>query len=292
MKTNENEWKEKYYKEEDGKIIISPEEKMFDTSYGTEPVMIRMEKLLIEGEERVNTVLINMSTIIRNSIEKELTIDENIKRIGAELNFTIDRIKQIYSQCPTITYPYLIIYMSNYRKDYEKSQLRPITSGKRLFYDIEHMIFENFSETIENHNGFYINFAKLKGVPYSEELSTLLKDISKVIPKAFYTGYYFLISHYPIDFHVLQKCPNGKLIASHTGEVIDRKKLGFKVFNNNDVPFTPLLHVLLGDKYQFLPTVKPQMKNKIFEMALKNNWIIKTESQIKKDLKSIGVFIE
>lgn len=281
-----------YYKEENGKIVLSPDEKIFETSWATEPVLIRLEKLLLIDNEQVNTIMINMSTIIRNSVDKSLPFENNLTRIGVELNLIIDRIKQIYEDRKTISYPYLIIYMGDYRKDYEASHLRPITEGRRFLKDIEDIVFEKFQTTIIKNGSLTVHFLKLNKIPYADELQKALKGISQIIPKAFYTGYYYLISHHPMDYHLLNKSPNGKLINSHTGEVVERGKLGLKVFEDERVPFNYLLHTILGDKVQLAPRVKVKDRRRVIEEAQHNSWVIKTEAQIKKDLKNIGLYIE
>ena len=88
--------KDNYYKEENGKIILAPEEKIFDASYGTEPIFIRIEKLMREERESVSTVIINLGTLIRNVIDKGLSFDENVKKIELEIALTIERIKFLY----------------------------------------------------------------------------------------------------------------------------------------------------------------------------------------------------
>lgn len=287
-----NNIKYEYYKEENGRIILSPEEKIFDTSWATEPILIRLEKLLLRDDDQVNTIMINMSTIIRNSIDKSLPIENNLKRIGTETNLIVERIKNIYEQIKTISHPYLVIYMGNYREDYQKANFRPITEGRQYFRDIEEIIFKKFQNTIVKQGDLTVQFIKLNKIPYWEELQKILKNVGKIIPKAFYTGLYYLISHYPIDYHVLNVCPNGKLINSHTGEVIGRNKLGLKVFEDENVPFNAVLHSLLGDKIQLAPRIKVKERKRVMEEAKHNNWIIKTESQIKKDLKNIGIYID
>ncbi len=291
MKTTDTP-KLEYYKEEDGKIILSPDEKIFDTSWATEPALIRLEHLLLKDNEQVNTILINMNTIIRNSFDKGLPFDNNLKRIGTEVNLIIERINHIYEERKTISHPYLIIYMGDYRKDYEASHLRPLPEGRKFLKEVEDSVFEKFQNTVIKTGVLTCHFVKLNKIPYADELQTVLKSISHIIPKAFYTGYYYLISHQPIDYHLLNKSPNGKLINSHTGVVIERSKLGLKIFGDERVPFNYLLHTLLGDKVQLLPKIKPKDRRQVIEEAQQNSWGIKTEAQIKKDLKNIGLYID
>lgn len=278
-----------YYKEEDGKIVLSTE-KVFDPSYGTEPILIRIEKLL-RDKDRTHTILINIATIIRNSMEKDLSLEDNIRRVENEISLIGGRIKFLYENFSVNKYPYLVFYMTDYRKDYPEEKLRPITPGKKLYVDICNVFLKEIKDHIFKDDNLTVHMLKLMSKDYGTELQKILRNVSSVVPSNHYTGDYYLVSHYPLDYYVLNKCPSGKLINSHTGEIIDRKLLGYKVFHEFNMPFNQLLHGVLGDKIQILPTIKVGSRMKVKDLAEQNNWMIKTESQIKKDLRNIGIYV-
>lgn len=278
-----------YYTEENGKIILSTE-KVFEPSYGTEPILIRIEKLLRDGD-RTHTILINIATIIRNSLDKDLTIVDNIRRVENEISLIGGRIKFLYDNFGSNKHPYLVFFMTDYRKDYPEEKLRPITPGKKLYFDICKIFLKELDERTFKDENLTIHMLKLPSKDYGLELQKILRNVSTKVPTNNYTGDYYLISHYPLDYYVLNKCPSGKLINSHTGEILDRKLLGYKVFQEFNLPFNQLLHGVLGDKIQILPTVKIGSRIKIKDLGEQNNWMIKTEAQIKKDLKSIGIYV-
>lgn len=283
----------KRYEEEYGKIHLTTDEKVYQGSYGIDPVLIRLQEILGKPTCKVNTILINISTCIRNAMDKDLSERENIIKIGNEISVIVETIADMFNRS-VINYPYLVLYMENYIKDWPSDKVRPSTPGKMLYFDLVQHFYKLIDKNQPTKIGkTTVNFVKLnKGLDYGAQLQSVLRNISEVIPSATYTGNYCLVSHQPLDFHVLNKCPQGMIIASHTGEVITNRMLGYKVFNEESIPFNMLTHSLLGDKYQIKPSVSIKARKDIREKAYINKWYLKTEPQIKQELRNIGIIIK
>lgn len=281
------------YNELEGRIYLNNDEKIYKGSFGIDPVLIRLNELLTIPSCKINTILINVATCVRNAMDKDLSRAENIKKIDVEVQTIAETIADIYNRS-VIGAPYLVFYMNDYHHQFPKEKLRPITPGKADYYDL----LDFFFRALDKHSKYSfgkttVNFVKCNhGIDYGNQLQNILRGISQVIPTATYNGYYCLVSHQPLDFHVMNKCPLGVLIASHTGELINNKMLGYKVFKEEHVPYSMLLHGLLGDKEQIKPAVSTKVRAEIKKRAFTNKWYLKSEMFIKQELRNIGIIVK
>ena len=280
----------KLFKEELGKIVLTTDQKIFNGSYGIEPVLIRLEQLLTDPKNKLNTILINISTCIRNAMDKTLSDPANVKKVQVEIEYIVDTIIS-FCQRSNKKHLYLIFYINDYITELPGEMVRPPSPGKLTYFELvnEYCTLINKAK-VSTQDNVTINFVRMKkGTLYAKQLYGHLRDISKYVPSASYTGYYAMISHQPLDYHLLNIAPNGIIIASHTGEILKREDLGYKVFDEGQIPFNQITHRLFGDKQQIQPLVKGVARKKAIEKALANKWRIRTEDQIKTDIKSMGI---
>lgn len=280
----------KLFKEELGKIVLTTDEKIFNGSYGIEPVLIRLEQLLTDPKNKINTLLINISTCIRNAMDKTLSDPNNVKKIQIEIEYIVDAIIS-FCQRSNRKHLYVVFYINDYITELPNEMIRPPSPGKLTYFELVNEYCHLISKTkVSTQDNVTVNFSRLKkGTLYAKQLYGLLRDISLYIPSASYTGYYAMISHQPLDYHLLNMAPNGIIIASHTGEILKKEDLGYKVFDEGQIPFNQVTHRLFGDKQQIQPLVKGVARKKAIEKALANKWRIRTEDQIKTDIKLMGI---
>lgn len=74
-----------------------------------------------------------------------------------------------------------------------------------------------------------------------------------------------------MDYHLLLLYRRMMILESFTGELIPPKRLGFKVFKNNFVPFNSVTHLLFGDPVQLLPRQNGKTARSLWNKQLGNN---------------------
>lgn len=282
-----------YTEDKEGKIKLTSDEKVYAGSYGLDPVLIRLNELITNPAGKMNTMLINIATCIRNAMDKELTLEENLKKISYEINTAIETIAEMFTRSH-ITHPYIVLYLNNYIEEWPIDKLRPITPGKTMYFELIKSFHNVLQESrIQKIGKVTVHTVKLnKGINYGQQLENILRGITKTIPEATYTGYYCLLSHQPLDYHVLNRCNLGVVISSHTGALYDYKLIGGKVFSSERLPFNMTMHGLLGDKEQIKPGVSVKSRQLIKQKAYVDKWYLKSDAQIRNALKSIGITIE
>lgn len=85
-----------------------------------------------------------------------------------------------------------------------------------------------------------------------------------------------MITHCPIDYFLMESFPV-KVILSHTGKILKKRDIPFKVFKDEDIPFNRTTYKLFGDK----DFVKGSLKNrpKFIKMLKQNNINLKLKTE-------------
>ena len=97
-----------------------------------------------------------------------------------------------------------------------------------------------------------------------------------------------LISHMPLDYHVCTGTGRqGTLFRSHTGAKVklSPSDLAPVVFKNTEVPFYPITHVLLGDKYLIKGVLEKQEKSRFMELMKSERMIVHSNDFVRTKIR-------
>lgn len=258
-------------------------------SYGTDGLLNFFEES--DGQLQkgyYDTVLVNIKTLIRNAIN---THGDNYEKVLNALNSDSSQLLNtiaIYMgnfSKGVLNNPNAIFYISQY--EIEESYRRKET---KVNSRVEKFTKRYFS-SLKNEEGEYsgIDYAVRKyNTCYTAQ--SLLKEIfdyeakkKKGFGKLRRT---LLISHCPIDFHLLFKMKNCRLLQSFTSKVLKYEDLSKKVFKNEDIPFCSPTHIAFGDNVDLKAFAFRKNKKLLFEQAKKNRWFARGEEYIINDISS------
>jgi hypothetical protein len=267
------------------------DERKFNVSFGADPPLVVMTEDLKRSDTRLSMVLVSINTCIRNAMDQEQKLDQNLKLIEQEL----DVIARTLSEALSASFKSSVIwfYMTNHYAKYPASVIRPVTPGKQLYFDLTQEIWKSLTVTSGYMDRTYVKYSRLIGnTSYDELLYNQIKGMSVEVAGYAYNGHYGIVTHNPLDFHVLNRGTTGRLISSHTGAVLTRKDLSVKVFDTPDVPFNGDTHFILGDKVQIKPQISPAIKKQLMAKAKSEKWPLKTDAQIRMSLRSLGIIVK
>ncbi len=272
---------------------------------GTKTVLESLEKALANREQPIDTVILNLGTIIRNCLANEKVKEaiEFDKKRGVETDRpalvlfdeskkemvnTIQYIAQMFNNAGLIHNPAIITYHANYGKCITPELYRVPTAGKRIITQANEMV-------------------RNKLITGKRKTSTIGKVTLIEIPinDSFCPWRYFLeelkhlknehcvamISSHPVDYHIGQMCRSFRVFRSYTGEVIWYKNLGAKIFDNENVPFNIYTHAILGDKEDVQMSLKGASKQKLLQIAADEEWSLKTKDYIRERLYQLNIRI-
>lgn len=272
---------------------------------GTKAVVESLEKAINDNEYPIDTVILNLGTIVRNCLANEAVKEaiEFDKRRGVETDQpaivlfdeskkeminVIQYIAQCFNNTNLVHNPTIITYHANYAKCITNELYRKPTDGKRI-------------TTLAN------EFVRTKLIVGKRKTSKIGKVTLIEIPmnSSFCPWRYFIeelknlknehcvamISSHPVDFHIGQMCRSFRVFRSYTGEVIWYKNLGKKIFDNENVPFNIYTHAILGDKEDVQSSLKGSAKQKLFQIAEEDEWALKTKDYIREHLYRLNIRI-
>lgn len=253
-------------------------------SYGTAPIIEAIRKLVLEKKSRYDTILINITTIIRNNIDRSLTTNAIIKNIASELQEVKQDIADMYSECSWVTNPTVVFYMTRYERVIPLKCLRPIPKSQEKQLDVTNRIIKKLEKAkkgkyrIDNVT-FYEMMTSPLAWPHTNLVATVkqLENSNNVI----------LVSGAPCDYHICHKFPKMRLIRSFVGSVVQPKDFGDIVFKRK-IPFTPETHALLGDKSHIKCLLPRKEKARLLNIAEQEHWTVKTSAFIRDSLKKNG----
>ena len=272
---------------------------------GTKAFIDSLESIMSNKEQPVDTVILNLGTIVRNCMAKE-SVKEAIeydKKRGVETERpsvilfdeakkeminAIQYIAQIFNNDGMVHNPTIITYHANYEKCITPELYRKPTEGKRVITLTNEMIRNKLIKG--KRKSSTIGKVTLIEIPindtfcpwryFIEELKHLKNDHCVV-----------MISSHPVDYHIGQMCRSFRLVKSYTGEVVWYKNLGVKIFDNENVPFNIYTHAILGDKEDVQSTIKGGSKQKLFQIAEEEEWSLKTKDYIRERLYQLNIRI-
>lgn len=274
-------------------------------SLGTKPVIDKLEQVIPSRVNPVDTVMLNIGTIVRNCAANETVkaaIEEE-KRKGIEtdhpakvlyeeatkemMNF-IQYVCQIFSNSPLVHNPTIITYHADYSKSIPEELYRKPQPSKRVITMCDEMIRRKMMKGSKQESK--VNNVKVVELPVNDKhspwrwLYNELKDVKN-------NHLAIMISSHPSDYHVGPYCRTFRVLRSYTGNVVQYKDLCNNLFDTSVIPFNQYTHAILGDKEDIKPTVKGAMKTKLLEAAEREEWSLKTQDYIRERLYRMKIRI-
>lgn len=280
-----------------------PSEEELRYGFGTKQAVESFFKEIQKQNNSGAIVLaVNIATIIRNSISTVAFIDgqkiENKNSKFFNINGVVTKTKTVMvdianelAQICGARFPgykhHVLYYLTDPLKQVPKDWLKPQTSDAAVKLQTVVNAFAKATKPDDQTSGdttMHIRLADQMRVPSYKGLAEALNGF------AHYDVNLHLISHMPLDYHVANYSGRrGYLYRSHTGAICQLgPSLGKVVFGEEDVPFYPLTHVLLGDKYLIKGCLSTKDKHRFIQDARDNHWGVRTSDYIASKINNYG----
>lgn len=257
-------------------------------SLGTDNAVTAILQQLATRDNVYDTILINVQTLIRNRLQKDLTINEIFTAVRNELHELVQDIVEQFQAVQYLKHPLIILYLADYERMIPLSLLRAETETKIQMNTVRAKIMAEMVKA--NHLDFMAGNVKIIQLPVSSKML-----IHKVLLHALHqnesTSACLMFSHCPIDFHTARFLPKFRIVESYTGKLVAPLDLGEKVLKNKSVPFNAATHAVLGDSYFIKSLLSTKQKREIYALAEKEKWNFTTPMFVRDSLIAAGFTI-
>lgn len=251
-------------------------------SIGTSAMVATILPLLASPKVPYDTILINLETIMRNVYHKDLTVD---KLVSATIREYVDFMSEIMGTIgnnSSIKKMYVAMYIGDH--------IATLPYRSRKKETPKRIIFKKAVERIQKKRELFFRRVVDNVDFHGFTLSTLRRVATQIawqVSKLVGSTKLLMISHIPLDFHVLQRHPNSAILESYTGRIIKYSpmNLGRKVFKLDNVPFTTYTHAILGDNVSVSLIKDHNMKKKILTLASEHNWKMASRETVNRDIR-------
>ena len=229
-------------------------------------------------------LLVNIDTLIRNSMEKDLKIEEVAKNVctymtniatdfaGALANWRMLNHNVVFYHAD----PFKVVPEIFRRKVNPESVMK----SKAVLEKILERTKNVREQTVGNVTSRICLANEIRQPTYKglAELCDHLAEKSVTV---------HMISHCPIDWHIARMGRIGILYRSYTGVAVNMTptKLGKVVFDDERVPFYPVTHVLLGDKSFIKGLYVRDFRKTFIESAARERFVLRSEMYIRSHAK-------
>ena len=270
---------------------------------GTKAVLASLETAILDKEYPIDTVILNLGTIVRNCLANERVKEaiEYDKRRGVETDKpayvlfeeskkeminTIQYIAEILNRANLIHNPAIITYHANYEKCISNELYRKPTAGKRIPTLANELVRDKL--ITGKRKTSMIGKVSLTEIPMNDKFCPwryFIEELKHLKNEHCVA----MISSHPVDYHIGQMCRSFRVFRSYTGEVIWYKNLGIKIFENENVPFNIYTHAILGDKEDVQSSLKGNAKQQLLQIAAEEEWSLKTKDYIRERLYQLNI---
>ena len=274
-------------------------------SFGTKPLFEKIEQTINDREYPIDTLFINLGTFVRNCISNEKVKEaiEFDKKRGVEtdrpaqilleeakqemINF-IQYIAQCFNNSDMVHNPTICSYHANYAKCIDSGLYKEPTHGKRIITLANEMVRTKLivGKRKEATNGK----TRIIELPLNDKYCPwrYLQEELRDYKNEHLVG---MVSSHPVDYHIGSVCRTFRVFRSYTGDVIWYKNLGKIVFDTESIPFNIYTHAILGDKEDVKCSIRGGDKSKLFAIAEKEEWALKTKDYIRERLYKLSIRI-
>ena len=249
-------------------------------SIGNTPVMDTLLKVFNEQTNTIDTVAMNLSTLLRNTHLSDMSTSEWVQLTYKEILDMTSELAQIMET--SIPNPKILLYFIDYRDIIPDVLERPVTGTRALIIDgmtklIPMINDAGFSKPGESDEIINLKYGPRRGNP---------ADLHRMIRRLGNKKRTCLITHLPLDYHIYRYLKHVRYVSSYTGAVSTVKDLGKKMFGSDDIPFNRHTHALLGDRVSFKSTLSTKLKREVLEIAKHDRWRLMPESGILRSMRN------
>jgi len=248
--------------------------------WGTQAAVATLFKKLGESKRQETAlVLVNLDTMVRNTADGKLTIDEVVNKVCSYMTNIATDFAAVVGEWKSLTHTIVFYHAQNNRVVWEP--VRRVTKSAAGLSAQEAMVklLKRLETAKEQKVGNVRSIVAIGNSLRQPSYKGLAELCGKLTPSEVTIN---IISHNPIDWHIGYLGRKCLLYRSYTGTCIEMtpKNLGPIVFDNPNVPFTPVTHVLLGDKSVIKGFLKGTDKDNFLKAASHEKFIVRTEGFI------------
>lgn len=248
-------------------------------SYGLAPVLNTLiDSVSGRLKPKWNLFLVNVETIIRNSQAtyrdaSSDTIAEYALRDSKLLAKYLIEVAQDCNQDKRVK-PVICFYSAHYENigpTYLKEKLPAGTverwNAKDIYEKRWPLVWDIRSDDVD------ILFSVQEKTTRKWISKAVIEDINSFTRKTLcqYRNC-VMISHIPVDYHVMRRVNEFVLLESYTGKIKQPSDLSNKLFDSPWVPFNKYTHVLFGDKYLLKALAVPKVRKELKKRAEFEQW--------------------
>lgn len=269
-----------------------------DTGLGTGTIINALNGLTNKSSNNIfDVIVVNIATLIRNNLSKERTDKEVVELVKNDLHDLIRAVGSYHENMGgLVRNPTMINYLPDYSY-LPAINARPNTGNRKRIADITEGFIRDDDlrrrTRIRDHERGTTIYEVYAGGRVMLPYKSIMREIADIFrlgnvdPRASLTSY-LLISHAPLDYHMLLNYPRVTLLESFTGRFLKPKELGHKVFGTNFIPFNAVTHLLFGDSVHVDPFAKRKNKQLLTDMAKTQSWYVRTKEEIAKLVGASG----
>ena len=248
--------------------------------YGTTPVMETFLRMIGESKKQ-NTMLflVNLGTLVRNTADGKMSVDDVVEKVCTYMSNMATDYAAAVSEWRA--YNHFIVFYHAVNGKVLWGPARRVTHSVASLSAKEAMVklTERLKHVKEQKSGNTTSIIAVEGNLRQPSYKGLAELCSKLTPVGVVIN---MISHNPIDWHIGYLGRKAIMYRSYTGVAVEMtpRNLGPIVFDNPNVPFTPVTHVLLGDKSFLRGFLRGKDKESFLEAARREKFILRSENYI------------
>lgn len=248
--------------------------------WGTQAAVDTLFKKLGESKYKNGAlVMVNIDTLVRNTADGKMKVEEVVSKVCQYMTNIATDFANVVSDW-VATENTIIFYHANNSRVVLPIALRVTKSAAGLqAKEALNLILERVKRAPEQKVRNVRSIVAVGNNVKQPSYRGIVDLASRYSPTGMTIN---LISHNPIDWHIESAGRKGILYRSYTGVAVDMTpaNLGPMVFDNPNIPFTPITHVLFGDKNVIRGFMRGQDKEKFLELARHDKFIYRTEQYI------------
>lgn len=252
-----------------------PDEQIEDAAFGTFNAIETLETIYETEDLPPDTITVNLLTLIRNRIRKDVPGRQTVTEIQDDIIQIISRVK---NAIPTNMPVALIFYATDYMRVLTPQFARVVPPSKAEYSVACTTLLNTLKNTVQQLDNLIIVYFKIAPIKHYYRklfnISRMTKTTQRII----------MLSHVYSDFHIVSTRPDVKLLESYTGDTVPPGELGVKVFGTDIVPFYPETHLLLGDKHYVKPLMVRNDKKLVIQTAADEKWRYKSREAVSASI--------
>ena len=229
---------------------------------------------------------INIETLVRNAVgNTQVKPDDAVNEVKKAMSLIANEIAYVCGQRWAHAKHHILFYYVDNAKAVSGAFRRTSNSTSAIVTNNTlRLLLRSLKvgDQVEGNVEAHVRTAPQMRVPSYKGIRDVVdKLVQKDVPL-------LMLSHMPMDYHVCTGTGRpGFLFRSHTGAKVklDPSTLAPVVFKNTDVPFYPITHVLLGDKYLVKGVLEKDEKKRFMEMCKAERMIMHTNNFVTTKIR-------